>query len=92
MSENILQIPSSFYRCAGPNCGVQKGVSDRWWVMWSSFGENDVPVMHLAPWNEKLAVQEGALHVCGEGCAQKLQSQFMGNILQNQLRRTKGKS
>jgi hypothetical protein len=87
-SDNIVQIPSSFNRCAGPNCGILKGASDRWWVMWSSF-ENEIPVMHLAPWNENLAVQEGALHVCGEGCAQKLQSQFMGNVLANQLRRTK---
>jgi hypothetical protein len=43
----------------------------------SSFGDYELPVMHLAPWDEKLAVREGTLHVCGEGCAQKLQSQFM---------------
>jgi len=90
MSENVVQIPSSFFRCAGPNCGVMKGASDRWWIMWSSFGDYGVPVMHLAPWDEKLAVLEGALHVCGEGCAQKLQSQFMGNVLANRSRRTKG--
>jgi hypothetical protein len=47
-----------------------------------------LPVMHLAPWDEKLAVLEGALHVCGEGCAQKLQSQFMGNVQANRSRRT----
>ncbi len=63
-----------------------KGVSDRWWVMWSSLADNDVPVMHLAPWDENLALQEGAFHVCGEGCAQKLQSQFMGNVLASRLR------
>jgi hypothetical protein len=27
------------------------------------------------------------LHVCGESCAQKLQSQFLTNIRENQLRR-----
>jgi hypothetical protein len=90
MTENLLHIPSSFYRCAGPNCGVLKGISDRWWIMWSSFDDYDVPVMHLAPWDEKLAVQEGAMHVCGEGCAQKLQSQFMGNVLENQARKSRG--
>lgn len=89
MSENILQIPSSFIRCAGPNCGVMKGLSDRWWIMWSSLDDYGVPVMHLAPWDEKLAILEGALHVCGEGCAQKLQSQFMGNVLANRSRKTK---
>jgi hypothetical protein len=90
MSENLLLISSPFYRCAGPNCGVLKGSSDRWWIMWSSFSDYEAPVMHLAPWDEKLAVQEGALHVCGEGCAQKLQSQFMGNVIENRTRRTSG--
>ena len=58
--------------------------------MWSSFGDYEAPVMHLAPWDEKLAVQEGALPVCGEGCAQKLQSQFMGNVIENRTRRSSG--
>lgn len=86
MSQNVVIIPSEFLRCAGPNCGVQKGVSDRWWVMWSTIGEYGVPEMHLAPWDERLAVQEGTIQVCGEGCAQKLQSQFMGNILHGRVR------
>jgi hypothetical protein len=89
MAQKVIQIPSAFYRCAGPNCGLQKGASDRWWVMWSSFDDYAVPVVHLAPWNEDLALQVGALHVCGEGCAQKLQSQFMGNVIENQARRSK---
>lgn len=87
MAQTVLHIPSTFYRCAGPNCGVLKGLSDRWWVMWSSYDDHE-PVMHLAPWDEKLALKEGAMHVCGEGCAQKLQSQFMGNVLQSRARRT----
>jgi hypothetical protein len=56
--------------------------------MWSSFGDYEVPVMHLASWDEKLAVQEGAMHVCGESCAHKLQSQFMGNVLENRPRKS----
>ena len=88
MADQIIQIPTGFYRCAGPNCGVQKGASDRWWVMWTSLGDRQIPLMHLAPWDEEVAVQEGALHVCGEGCAHKLQSQFMGNILANRPRRS----
>jgi hypothetical protein len=58
--------------------------------MWTSLGERQIPQMHLAPWDERLAVQEGALHVCGEGCAQKLQSQFMGNVLANRPRVREG--
>jgi hypothetical protein len=88
MAEKVFVIPTEFLRCAGPNCGVQKGSSDRWWVMWSSLGEHNLPELHLAPWDERLAVREGAIHVCGEGCAQKLQSQFMGNILQHRSRAT----
>ncbi len=86
MAENVVVIPPEFLRCAGPNCGVLKGSSDRWWLMWSSINHHGMPEMHLAAWDERLAVQEGTIHVCGEACAQKLQSQFMGNILQKTIR------
>jgi hypothetical protein len=45
--------------------------------------------MQLAPWDEKLVQTEGALPVCGEGCAQKLQSQFMGNVLEGSRHKSK---
>jgi hypothetical protein len=76
-----------FYRCAGPNCGTLKGTTDRWWLMWTSFGDFNRPVLYLSPWDEELAHREGSLHVCGELCAQRLQSQFMGNVRDNQLKR-----
>ena len=75
------------YRCAGPNCGTLKGASDRWWLMWTSFGDYGEPVLILCPWDEKVAQREGALHVCGELCAHKLQSQFMGNVQHTYNRR-----
>ena len=78
---------NSLYRCAGPNCGVLKRADERWWLMWTSFAQFDRPVLYLCSWDEKLAQQEGTLHVCGELCAQKLQSQFMGNVRENMLRR-----
>jgi hypothetical protein len=77
----------SFYRCAGPNCGLLKQSNDRWWLMWTSFGDFNRPVLYLCSWDEKLADGEGVLHVCGELCAQRLQSQFMGNILDNLVKR-----
>jgi hypothetical protein len=77
--------PNPLYRCAGPNCGQWKGASDRWWVMWASIEEHHAPVLYLAPWSEELAKTTGALHVCGELCAQKLQSQYMDNVLKNIL-------
>ena len=82
--------PNPLYRCAGPNCGLLKGSSDHWWLMWTSFGEYERPVLYLCPWDEKLAAREGTLYVCGESCVQKLQSQYMGNVLENELKRRAG--
>ncbi|MGH9528635.1 MAG: hypothetical protein ACRD2S_01810 [Terriglobales bacterium] len=75
---------SFFYRCAGPGCGVLKQNSDRWWLIWTSFGEFNRPVLYLCSWDEEIAAREGTLYVCGELCAQRLQSQFMGNIREGQ--------
>jgi hypothetical protein len=83
-------VVNPFYRCAGPNCGTLKGNSDRWWLMWTSFGDKEIPQLYLCPWDEETAQREGTLHVCGELCAQRLQSQFMGNIRENMLRRNEG--
>jgi len=79
-------ISDPLYRCAGPNCGRLKTASNRGWLMWTSLEQFKTPVMYLAPWNEELARTEGTMYVCGESCAQKLQSQFMGNVLANQFR------
>ena len=69
------------FRCAGPNCGVLKGQSNHWWLMWTSFTDDNTPVVSLCPCDDHVADKEGAMPVCGELCAQKLQSQFMGNII-----------
>jgi hypothetical protein len=74
------------FRCAGPNCGQLKGESDHWWLMWPS-KEGNATVLALCAWDEELARNEGAVCVCGEQCAQKLQSQFMANILERAKRR-----
>ena len=81
-------LPNPYYRCAGPNCGVLKGNTDHWWCMWTSTQMFGVPVLYLCPWSEDIAQKEGTLHVCGELCAQRLQSQFLGNILRNSPRRS----
>ena len=88
MSSAKSASPNPFYRCAGPNCGILKAGTDHWWIMWTSFDEHHIPVLHTAPWDEEVAMREGALHVCGEGCAQKLQSHFMGNVLENKTRKS----
>ena len=52
-----------FYRCAGPNCGVLKRENDRWWLMWTSFANQNIPFLYLCPWDEKIAEEVGSLHV-----------------------------
>ncbi|MEP6643086.1 MAG: hypothetical protein ABJA69_01225 [Acidobacteriaceae bacterium] len=83
---------AGFYRCAGPHCGTVKKSGDRWWLLWTSFGDFKQPVLYLCPWDEAIAEKEGTLHACGEMCAQRLQSQFMGNVRQNQTKRVGGDS
>jgi hypothetical protein len=77
----------SFLPLRGPNCGLLKRSTDRWWLMWTSFGEYNRPLLYLCPWDEEIAAREGTLHVCGELCAQKLQSQYMGNVRETELKR-----
>ena len=73
--------PDPAQRCSGPNCGVIRRPGEQWWLMWLTYRDGAYPVLSLCPWEDHVAVQEGALPVCGELCAQKLQSQFMGNVL-----------
>ena len=73
--------PDPAQRCAGPNCGVLRREGQQWWLMWLSYRDGRYPVLALCPWEGHVAAQEGALTVCGELCAQKLQSQFMGNVM-----------
>jgi hypothetical protein len=83
-------VANSFYRCAGPNCGILKQTTDRWWLMWTSAEHFGQPVLYLCAWDEEIANREGILHLCGEMCAQRLQSQFMGNVRESQLRKVSG--
>jgi hypothetical protein len=76
----------SLYRCAGPACGRLKGDSERWWLMWTSRNELGISILSLCDWNPEIADKESALHVCGEGCAEKLQSVFMGNVRDHQAK------
>ncbi len=83
-AKSTIPTSSLLYRCAGPNCGTLKGATAYWWLMWTSFSELNRPVLYLCLWDDEIALREGTLHVCGELCAQRLQSQFMGNVRENQ--------
>jgi hypothetical protein len=87
---NSPQAIPDFYRCAGPNCGILRRGGDPWWLMWTSFGEFNRPVLYLCSWDEEIAQKEGTLHVCGDLCAQRLQSHFMSNIRENLARKAGG--
>ena len=91
MKLGYLKYPpaDTFYRCAGPNCGILKKTSDRWWLMWTSAANFDQPVLYLCTWDEEIANRQGTLHVCGELCAHRLQSQFMGKVRETQIRRSR---
>src|SRR2546428_11487708 len=80
MADSERFTPKPFHRCAGPNCELVKGVNNRWWIMWSWFGDYEAPVLHLAPWDVALIALEAALPECGEGRAQQLHSQLMGSV------------
>ena len=73
------------FRCAGPHCGQLKSDANHWWLMWPGM-EGDKAVLSLCAWDDEVALREGAIHVCGEQCAQRLQSIFMANILEHQSR------
>jgi hypothetical protein len=81
MSEPKRSQPSPAQRCAGPNCGTLRHEGQQWWLMWLSYREGKYPVLSICPWEDHVAAQEGAMPVCGELCAQKLQSQFLGNVM-----------
>jgi hypothetical protein len=78
-----MALMNPIHRCAGPNCGLLKNPHDRWWLMWTSITDGH-PMLTLGRWDDEIALREGALPVCGESCAQKLQSVFMGNITQGE--------
>ena len=63
MNRANIPVPNPYYRCAGPNCGALKTSTNRWWLMWTSFSENKIPVLYLSPWDEEIAQGEGTLHV-----------------------------
>jgi hypothetical protein len=81
-----IHMSNPTYRCAGPNCGLLKNPRDRWWLMWTSMADGHA-LLSIGRWDEAIALREGALPVCGEQCAQRLQSIFMGNITQGEAPR-----
>ncbi len=53
-------------------CGAVKGRTNHWWKM-----DDDYPTLQIVPWNIE-PEGERFLHICGEACATKKLSEFMG--------------
>lgn len=60
----------STYIC--DQCGKQKETSNHWWIAIISNSK-----IAFFPWITGFAVDSKATHLCGEGCAAKLMSQWM---------------
>lgn len=48
--------------------------------MWTSTHPRGGTVLSLCAWDEQIAVDEAALHICSDQCAAKLLSQFLANM------------
>jgi len=63
-------------------CGKQKGSVDHWWLAWSEpySPHPDAPQRHLFkiyPWENLLAHDASAKHLCGQACLQKLVDRWL---------------
>ncbi len=53
-------------------CGTVKGPANHWWL----FGIEGGRFAVFGPWDSRISDSE--LHICGEACATKKLSEFMG--------------
>ena len=63
-------------------CGKQKGTVDHWWLAWSEpfVPHAEAPERHMLkvyPWENMLAHDANARHLCGQACLQKLVDRWM---------------
>jgi hypothetical protein len=63
-------------------CGKQKGTVDHWWLAWSEpySPHAEAPERHMFkiyPWENMLAHDSLAKHLCGQACLQKLVDRWL---------------
>jgi hypothetical protein len=65
-------------------CGKQKGSTDHWWLAWIELysPHPEAPERHLFkiyPWENMLAHDATAKHLCGQACLQKLVDRWLNS-------------
>ena len=63
-------------------CGKQKGSVDHWWLAWTEpqSPHDNAPrreMLKIYPWENMLAHDATAKHLCGQACLQKLVDRWM---------------
>lgn len=58
--------------CDWEDCESLKGEVNHWWIMCEQAGW-----LMLKPWNDELARWPNVMHLCGQACASKAQSEWM---------------
>ena len=61
---------TSLFTCV---CGVQKKTSNHWILATYTPGD-----LRFAPWDDKRALRDNVIVLCGEGCAAALLSRLLG--------------
>lgn len=65
-------------------CGKQKGSVDHWWLAWTE-GVSPYPqapqreMLKIYPWENMMAHDADAKHLCGQACLQKLVDRWMNS-------------
>ena len=63
-------------------CGKQKGAVDHWWLAWNEpFSPHaqapERQMLKIYPWENLLAHDSTAKHLCGQACLQKLVDRWL---------------
>ena len=67
-------------------CGKQKGSVDHWWLAWiDNYKPHEAAtqrqMLKIFPWENMLAHDATAKHLCGQACLQKLVDRWMNSVM-----------
>lgn len=68
-------------KCVCDGCGKIKGDANKWLLGYDFLLLNpkgsDVSFFGVAAWSDNAAYRRGVLHLCGDGCMQKMMSEHL---------------